>query len=143
MSINVCAHCTTRFSVGVPHCPQCGNADYYPEGSDMAKITRHGGPSDANAPVDAEPSDVEVLEDLLEAEPVGEYETWLRTDLQDECGRRGLPTSGNKADLVARLEANDKESTVTEPDEIAEETAEVEEATEADAGAEETSADEE
>ena len=141
MSRLVCAHCTTRFSVGVPHCPLCGNADYYPEGSDMAKITRHGGPSDAS--VEAEPSDVEVLDDLLEVEPVVEYETWLRTDLQDECGRRGLPTSGNKADLVARLEANDKESAVTEPEETAEETAEVEEAVEADAGAEEPSADEE
>lgn len=44
MSLNVCVHCTTKFAIGVAHCPQCGNADYHEEGS-VAKISRHGGAS--------------------------------------------------------------------------------------------------
>jgi hypothetical protein len=108
MSLNVCAHCTTKFAVGLPHCPQCGNADYYEEGS-MAKITRHGGATTVQD-IRAEPA-AEVVEEsveVVEEQPVlSGYATWLRTDLQDECEARGLAKSGNKDDLIARLDEDD------------------------------------
>jgi hypothetical protein len=40
---------------------------------------------------------------------VAPYEEWTPQELKDELGRRGLPKSGTKADLVARLEENDRE----------------------------------
>lgn len=59
MAVWTCADCTTAYSVGAPECPQCGSVvriDERPlpqeEGKDMAKITVHGGPS--NAAADAE-----------------------------------------------------------------------------------------
>lgn len=108
MSLNVCAHCTTKFSIGAPHCPQCGNADYYEEGS-MAKISRHGGVTtvgDITAPVaPAAPSEEPApIEDQPE---LSGYASWLRIDLQAECERRGLAKSGNKDELVDRLDEND------------------------------------
>jgi hypothetical protein len=108
MSLNVCAHCTTRFAIGVPHCPQCGNADYYEEGS-MAKITRHGGPSTVQDITAApEPAPVAPVVEALEEQPeLSEYAGWLRTDLQVECERRGLTKSGNKDELVDRLVEDD------------------------------------
>lgn len=51
MALQVCRGCTTKFSVGAPACPHCGSTDHYEEGSDMAKITVHGGPSIAGAQV--------------------------------------------------------------------------------------------
>lgn len=55
-----------------------------------------------------------------ESEPVGddddeddedtdseEYGTWTKAQLQYELGERGLPQSGTKVELVARLEADD------------------------------------
>lgn len=107
MSLNVCAHCTTRFAIGLPHCPQCGNADYYEEGS-MAKITRHGGPTtvqDITASV-AEPEAGLAVEIELPV-PASPYEGLLRSDLQQLLRDRGLPTVGNKDDLIARLVASD------------------------------------
>jgi hypothetical protein len=109
VSLNVCAHCTTKFAAGLPHCPQCGNADYYEEGS-MAKITRHGGPSTVQDIAAGAPVVVEA--EVVEAEPVdqpelSEYASWLRTDLQLECERRGLTKSGNKDELVDRLVEDD------------------------------------
>jgi hypothetical protein len=44
--------------------------------------------------------------------PPPPYEDWLADDLREELERRGLPKSGNKAELVARLEANDAEPPV-------------------------------
>jgi hypothetical protein len=51
-----CAECTAVYSVGAPKCPECGstvrvNENTQPpeEGEDMAKITVHGGASDALA----------------------------------------------------------------------------------------------
>ena len=133
----VCGWCTTKFAVGIEHCPQCGNADYYPEGT-MAKITKHGGPSQVGAvlaavvgaaaekeeraeesvrvEVDIAGETVDVTEDLVE--PPSVYETWLLTDLRDACRDRGLATSGNKAELVARLVEDDavRVEEVTEDD---------------------------
>jgi len=52
-----------------------------------------------------------------ESEPEGDdgdddvppYGEWTVVDLSDECESRGLKKSGNKDELVARLEANDAE----------------------------------
>lgn len=114
MSLNICAHCTTKFAIGVPHCPQCGNADYYEEGT-MAKITRHGGATtvqDITAPVEVEPEAV----DEEEAAPFSEYATWLIVDLREALRDRGLPVSGNKDELVDRLEQDD--AARSQPDEV-------------------------
>ena len=126
MSLNVCGYCTARFSIGAEHCPQCGNADYYLEGS-MAKITRHGGatlvgetvelPAEPVAESAPEVADEVVLDDeYLAVEPPAEYAAWLITDLRDELGERGLIKSGNKDELVARLVADDEAKTAPEPE---------------------------
>lgn len=57
MALWECAECTTKYSVGAPECPHCGsvirvneNTRNPEEGAeDMAKITVHGGPSNAAA----------------------------------------------------------------------------------------------
>jgi RNA polymerase subunit RPABC4/transcription elongation factor Spt4 len=50
MALLVCKGCTARYSVGAPKCPQCGSTEYVEEGAeDMAKITVHGGVSNAAA----------------------------------------------------------------------------------------------
>jgi hypothetical protein len=56
MALWHCAECTTAYSVGAPKCPQCGStvrvneATQPPEEEqDMAKVTVHGGASDAFA----------------------------------------------------------------------------------------------
>jgi hypothetical protein len=46
--------CGTKYAVGLFRCPRCHNTDFYEDGDPMAKITRHGGASDATLPaVDA------------------------------------------------------------------------------------------
>ncbi len=115
MSLNICSHCTAKFAIGLAHCPQCGNADYYEEGS-VPKITRHGGPSYEGEVVDQPAEEVvepdEADDDIPEG--VTAYDDMLRTDLQDLLRARELPTSGNKDELVARLVADD-EADVEEP----------------------------
>jgi RNA polymerase subunit RPABC4/transcription elongation factor Spt4 len=50
MALWICTDCTARYSVGAPSCPQCGSTEYVEEGAqDMAKVTVHGGPSNAAA----------------------------------------------------------------------------------------------
>ena len=51
MALWKCADCTTLYAVGAPKCPQCGCKVRVEEGSedDMAKVTVHGGPSNAAA----------------------------------------------------------------------------------------------
>lgn len=45
------------------------------------------------------------------AELVEDYNDWNKRELVDECRERGLETSGNKAQLVARLEEDDTDAT--------------------------------
>jgi RNA polymerase subunit RPABC4/transcription elongation factor Spt4 len=48
MALLVCTGCTARYSVGAAQCPQCGSTEYVEEGAaEMAKITVHGGASNA------------------------------------------------------------------------------------------------
>jgi hypothetical protein len=56
MALWECADCTTRYAVGAPKCPHCestmrvNEATQPPEEeTDMAKITVHGGPTNAAA----------------------------------------------------------------------------------------------
>jgi hypothetical protein len=56
MAVWTCAECTADYAVGLPKCPQCGSTirvDERPlppeEETDMAKVTVHGGASDAIA----------------------------------------------------------------------------------------------
>lgn len=50
MALWKCTDCTTAYAVGAPRCPQCGSDRQVEEGAaDMAKITVHGGPSNAAA----------------------------------------------------------------------------------------------
>lgn len=68
----------------------------------MAKTTRHGGASNK-----AEYVEPEQDQPLTEDEPTDEYDTWTNDQLRDELAERELPTSGNKAELVARLRDDD------------------------------------
>lgn len=70
MAIWECAECTAQYSVGAPKCPQCGStirindvANAPEEDQEMAKITVHGGPSNAAA------DDPEETEGVPETEP--------------------------------------------------------------------------
>lgn len=56
MSLQVCTGCTAAYSVGASRCPQCGSTDFIKQGEEqgMAKVTVHGGPTDALA---AEPDE--------------------------------------------------------------------------------------
>lgn len=59
----------------------------------------------------AAPPVVESDEDSVDVDGDGQvsgYEVFTKTDLIAECEARGLATSGNKPDLVARLQAADK-----------------------------------
>ncbi|CAM5250838.1 hypothetical protein SGLAM104S_01629 [Streptomyces glaucescens] len=56
MALRYCTGCTTRFAVGLPRCPWCGSREHVEDGEDMAKITVHGGPSNATAEQQAAPA---------------------------------------------------------------------------------------
>jgi hypothetical protein len=54
MALWECAECTTKYAVGMPQCPHCGSTVRVNEATrppeeddDMAKVTVHGGPSNA------------------------------------------------------------------------------------------------
>lgn len=88
----------------------------------MAKITVHGGPSDKTLPAAPEIAGEETVEAAL-VEPTVEsaeakpYDEWTLNELQVECAARGLAKSGNKADLVLRLEEDDQEQPAETTDE--------------------------
>lgn len=49
-----------------------------------------------------------------EEEEIPPYEEWSVEHLRDECRQRGLIVSGNKSDLVTRLETDDIENELTD-----------------------------
>jgi hypothetical protein len=49
VALQRCAGCTTLYAAGLTGCPHCGSTDGHEEGADMAKITVHGGPTNARA----------------------------------------------------------------------------------------------
>lgn len=145
----ICLQCTTAYSVGAQGCPHCGSSEYAEEGTEMAKITRHGGPThkagqlpdlptaeEAAVTFTTGPATVElVLPEAVGDEerespgtgvvmvedegpddaPDGPYAVMLRGDLQTLCAGRGLPTSGTKAELIARLTASDEAEQDSDP----------------------------
>jgi hypothetical protein len=91
----------------------------------MPKITVHGGPSIAEPYVrPGEESGFEQLREVpgssADESPTGvatDYQPWTVTQLADELGSRGLPKSGTKAELVARLERDDHDDAHDAPGE--------------------------
>lgn len=70
MALLVCTGCTSRYSVGAAQCPQCGSTEYVKEGAEgMAKITVHGGATNAAADEVVVEDSEEVAEQPAEAEP--------------------------------------------------------------------------
>lgn len=128
MSTWECRGCTAAYAPGAPRCPHCGATDPIKEDEqrareqEMAKITVHGGPSDENAepgqPGYVEPAATEetteelatgdATEESTEAPEPVDYHDFNVTDLRAELAERGLPVSGTKDELVARLEEDDK-----------------------------------
>jgi hypothetical protein len=121
MALWRCRRCGTRFAVGLPYCPQCTSTDHEEDGA-MAKTTVHGGPSNAAgvgespapAPAATEPETEQTADGApqptAEAEAgtlVEEYAASTVEELREVLRLRKLPTSGTKAELVARLEADD------------------------------------
>lgn len=53
--------------------------------------------------------DTSIDAEQIEQTEVPPYEEWAKADLQTELEQRGLPKSGNVADLAARLRENDDE----------------------------------
>ena len=74
------------------------------------RVTDHVDPSEFHPHVVAEDEDSDVYEDDLTEDEDSEdegYEAMTVEELKDELEERGLPKSGNKAELVARLEEDD------------------------------------
>lgn len=115
MALLVCTGCTARYSVGAAQCPQCGSTEYVEEGAeDMAKITVHGGVSNAAADAEAaEASPAEPTEEVGSEQPhaapegAAAYEDWTVEQLKEQLAERNLSKSGKRDDLVQRLREDD------------------------------------
>lgn len=122
MAAWVCDGCTTVYSVDAPRCPHCGSTNHHEQGqedSQMAKVTVHGGATNADQP-DNEVSEVVPADTATRAEdsdtasdPASnrDYESWSYRDLQAEAKNRGLSASGSQEDLVLRLLEHDERAT--------------------------------
>jgi len=72
MALWICQGCGAAYSVDAPACPQCGDTDHsndYEEREPMAKITVHGGPSNADAEVETPPEPAEAPEPAIDETP--------------------------------------------------------------------------
>lgn len=58
MALWICTRCTAAYAVGAARCPQCGSTERREEGEDMAKVTVHGGATNADAPEQERGEDV-------------------------------------------------------------------------------------
>jgi len=129
MPLLVCRRCSTRFALGLPRCPNCTATDHYIEGEEgpMAKIHRdreptyrptpalgelaHGAPGPAQ---DLNPAG-EVGQDPTPG-PDTDYGSRTVVELRQLLRERNtgrheaeqLPLSGNKPDLVMRLQVDDE-----------------------------------
>jgi hypothetical protein len=88
--------CGTDYAVGLLRCPRCQSTEFHElgsrpedEGDPMAKITKHGGPSDATVPAEDQPAAEPVIVDSSAvAEPV---------DAAVDDGDNGPERPGSKA----------------------------------------------
>lgn len=112
-----CTGCQVRYRIGFFRCPRC-EATTFRRVEIMPKISAGAGATNAAADTVETHDEVVVSErlatgDLVDSEPAvdedddPDYEHWTNPDLQDALARRHLPTSGNKADMAARLRADD------------------------------------
>lgn len=108
MALWVCggeAGCSTKYAVGLFRCPRCHNTEFYEDGDPMAKITRHGGASDATLPAtEPEPEATDAAQEPeaeAQAEHQGEHGPELldpaSPDADDEGGEESSPGSSSSA----------------------------------------------
>lgn len=123
----VCTGCKTRFALGLLRCPRCQQVSpqYAANAKEMymPKITVAAGPSNA----DAKPGEVGYVERVghkaaeVAAEVVAEVHdvaNWASkplAHLRDAAKERGLPATGSKADLAARLTEHEAAQAQAEP----------------------------
>lgn len=87
--------------------------DAYEDGVELAaKMQAEQEARDDDDPLVLQKRPAEGEEDDEAAEPAdeGEYAGKSKEELEDELEERGLAKSGNKADLIARLQADDAEN---------------------------------
>jgi uncharacterized OB-fold protein len=141
MSVWICGECTAAYAPDALTCPQCGTNEPIKEAEqlekehqEMPKVTVHNGPSNESAepgqpgyvaPASTEDTNdatVEATEDNGEESEVVDYNDFTVEELKAELkGReRDLALTGNKPELVARLEADDRAQAAAEHDETAE-----------------------
>lgn len=132
MALSVCTSCTTKYAVGLPKCPHCGSTDHVEDGQPMPKITVHGGASDKTLAAEPDPEAVDAPEsepapadeavdetpqqadeepsstsEESAQEPEPNYEDSTVEELKDLLAERGLPKTGKRDGLLARLREDD------------------------------------
>lgn len=102
MALWVCGGCGTGYSVDAPACPHCGADEPYEQGDEsMAKITRHGGFTNAAA----EPGErgyMPPAEETDTGEAAGEVGLAI-----DALADDAAPTDERTADEVVAVETRD------------------------------------
>jgi hypothetical protein len=141
MALNVCGSCTTQFAVGLKKCPHCQSTDFQEDGpmpkitahggASIAGAEVTGGqwgddtepdetpaPAESSAEPEQEEEDGEPAAESSSAaaseepeEPEPGYEEWTVEQLKEQLAERGLPKSGKRDDLVARLVEDDNART--------------------------------
>lgn len=112
MALWVCNHCGTKFAVGLAYCPQCTSTDCREDQDGNMPRTRVRDAATSGSEPALEVTEVQVPGPVPEGDPGGSEATEESANfgsltvlqLQEELRRRGLPTSGSKVELVARLE---------------------------------------
>ena len=112
MSGVTCRVCAIPYDVWPDVCPNCRCAEPAPEPSaetgpvEVDASPQPSGPGSPTGDVDppgAGPEPPPSSDEGEEAEVPPDYASWTAAELRAECERRGLPTTGLKAVLVARL----------------------------------------
>lgn len=70
----------------------------------------------ADEPVFANPPQDRLISDVVDGPQAADPDEMNKAELIDECEARGLPTDGLKADLLARVVADDASKASTEPE---------------------------
>lgn len=120
MALWVCGGCGTGYSVDAPHCPQCGADEPYQDqgGESMAKITKHGGFTNAAAgpgergympPADEQDAgtDERSVEEVMAVETVDGVKAWVDGDRERAARALEIEQRAEtpRTTLVSALEA--------------------------------------